>query len=192
MQTETTSPVRFDINELLSTPLVREPFEHVVVPRFVGQSSLDWIWKHWPDLGRSGGAPLEQIAANHPIRALIEQFEGEEFREAVELKFRIDLRSRRTVFRLSDRCRGPWPIHVNPPPNLVSVLFYPNIADAGSDEAPAAVRFTRTQELLEPFVAEIPPIGGALAVFRCRPNAWHGRAPHFGRRLQLEMSWQAD
>ncbi|MBL8805540.1 MAG: hypothetical protein JNN22_01735 [Rhodospirillales bacterium] len=192
MQTETASPVRFDINALLSTPLIREPFEHVVVPRFVGQASLEWIWRNWPDLGRSGGVPLEQIAQTHPIRALIEQFEADEFREAVEIKFQLDLRYRRTVFCLTDRCRGPWPIHVNPPPNVVSVLFYPNIpTDDGEGDA-AGVRFTRSQASIEDFVTEIPPLGGALAAFRCRPNAWHGRAPHFGRRLQLEMSWRAD
>lgn len=192
MQTETTSPVRFDINAFFSTPLVREPFEHVVVPRFVGQASLDWIWKHWPDLGRSGGVPLEQIAQNHPIRALIEQFESDEFREAVEIKFQLDLRGRRTAFSLSDRCRGPWPIHVNPPPNVMSVLFYPNMPDDKGDGETVNVRFTRTQDSIEDFISEIPAIGGAIAVFRCRPNAWHGRAPHFGRRLQLEMSWRAD
>jgi SM-20-related protein len=182
--------ILIDLQALESTPLVREPFEFVIVPRFVPTATLELVEKSWPDVGRSGGAPLNSVRLNQVMRALIDGFSADEFVDAISNKLGIALKGRRQVFTLFDRCRGPGQIHVDPPPNVATALFYPNIPSGSGSDSEACMRFTRGPDSIENFIAEIPPVGGALAAFRCRPNAWHGRATHFGRRLLLEICWQ--
>jgi hypothetical protein len=184
------SLIPFDLSAIGLTPLVREPFEFVIVPKFAPAKTVEWIANNWPDLGRSGGVPVESVPLNQVMRTVIESFESDEFRDVVAAKLGVDLTGKRRVIKLYDRCRGPGPIHVEPPPNIAKILFYPNVSSGTESESDSCMRFTRGPDSLNDFVAEILPVAGTLAAFRCRPNAWHGRAAHFGRRKILEIRWQ--
>ncbi|MBI3507851.1 MAG: hypothetical protein HY059_23700 [Proteobacteria bacterium] len=180
----------FDLQALNLAPLVREPFEFVIAPKFAPAKTVEWISRNWPDLGRSGAVPIESVPLNQMMRTVIESFESDEFRDAIATKLGVELAGKRRVIRLYDRCRGPGPIHLEPPPNVAKVLFYPNISSQSDSDNDSCMRFTRTPDSLNDFVAEILPVAGTLAAFCCRPNAWHGRAAHFGRRNMLEIRWQ--
>ncbi len=184
------SQIPFDLQALNLTPLVREPFEFVIVPKFVPIRTVEMISSNWPDLGRSGGVAVESVPLNQVMRTVVESFESDEFQGAIEAKLGLKLAGKRRVVHLHDRCRGPGPIHVEPPPNIAKALFYPNLSSQSDSDSDSCVRFTRTPDSLNDFIAEILPVAGTLAAFRCRPNAWHGRAAHFGRRNILEIRWQ--
>lgn len=58
------SLIPFDLSAIGLTPLVREPFEFVIVPKFAPAKTVEWIANNWPDLGRSGGVPVESVPLN--------------------------------------------------------------------------------------------------------------------------------
>ena len=51
------------------------------------------------------------------------------------------------------------------------------------------LRLLRTGDSLENPVAEIPPNGGTLLVFRRADNSWHGHKPFKGPRRAVQLNW---
>jgi hypothetical protein len=51
------------------------------------------------------------------------------------------------------------------------------------------LRLLRGPDDLEDFVAEVPPYGGTLLVFRRSDNSWHGHKPISGPRRAIQLNW---
>jgi len=54
------------------------------------------------------------------------------------------------------------------------------------------LRILRNGTDLNDFVAEVPPHGGTLLVFRRSENSWHGHEPFEGQRRAVQMNWVAN
>ena len=77
-------------------------------------------------------------------------------------------------------------IHTNSETKIITVLLYMN--ERWQEDA-GRLRLLRSPTDLEDYVAEVPPYGGTLLVFRRSDNSWHGHKPISGPRRAMQFNW---
>jgi hypothetical protein len=77
-------------------------------------------------------------------------------------------------------------IHTDSTSKIITVLLYMN--ERWQDDA-GRLRLLRGPDNLEDYVAEVPPYGGTLLVFRRADNSWHGHKPTSGPRRAVQLNW---
>jgi len=170
-----------------STPLVGEPFPHLVVPGFVGAAALAAINADYPKISATGSFPVEQVSFGSAFQALLDELEGDAFREAFEEKFGIDLGGRPTVTTVRGRCgAGDGKIHTDSTSKIITVLLYMN---ESWDEPGGRLRLLRSADNLNDIILEVPPIAGTLLAFKRSNNSWHGHEPFVGERRVIQFNW---
>ncbi|MHC5002002.1 MAG: 2OG-Fe(II) oxygenase family protein [Planctomycetota bacterium] len=178
-----------DIDRLRETVLATDPFEHVVVPNFVRSDALARIQADYPTIDKPGSMPLTQLQYGPAFRDFVAALDGPEFEGAIGEKFSVDLTDRPTMFTVRARCRAKdGKIHTDSVTKIITVLIYLN--EPWQNQG-GRLRLLRSQDL-EDYVAEVPPDGGTLLVFRRSDHSWHGHESYAGPRRALQMNWVAD
>jgi hypothetical protein len=176
-----------ELNQLRETPLVSEPFEHLVVPRFVKAECLEAIGRDFPPIASGGSFPLKSLRYGPAFQRLTDELLGDELRHILAVKFDMDLSERPATLTVRGRTRPKdGQIHIDSKTKLITVLLYLNrhwTAEGGR------LRLLRSEHDLEDVVAEVPPDEGSLVAFRCRENAWHGHHPFDGERRSLQLNY---
>ena len=176
-----------DIEKLAGTEAQRTPFEFLTVPAFVSGGGLAAVNRDFPKLEKAGNFPLDELDYGPGFAAFIEKIKGPEFRMAVQRKFNINLEgleTRLTVRGFADPSDGG--IHTDIRSKVVTGLIYLN--DAW--ESPGGrLRLLRNAHDIEDFVAEVPPVGGMLLMFKRADNSWHGHKPFSGVRRTIQVNW---
>jgi SM-20-related protein len=177
--------------ELLErTPLQVDPFEYVVVPNFVKPERLAEIVADFPDVPGAGSHPPSELRIVGHFAGLLEDLKSEAFRKAIESKFAVDLEGRPTMTTVRGYVRKKdGEIHTDSTTKIITVLLYLNDS---WDEQGGRLRLLRNGTDLEDYVAEVPPFGGTLLVFRRSENSWHGHKPFEGRRRAIQFNWVTD
>jgi len=176
-----------DIGKLTGTEAQRTPFEFITVPAFVGGDRLAAVNRDFPKLDKAGNFPLEELEYGPAFAAFIEEIRGPEFRKAVEKKFNMPLEgleARITVRGFADQSDGE--IHTDIRSKVVTGLIYLNESwesDGGR------LRLLRNAHDFEDYIAEVPPIGGTLLMFKRSDNSWHGHKPFSGVRRTIQINW---
>jgi hypothetical protein len=176
-----------DIKALEDAPLKRTPYEYVVVENFVPVDRLDEIGRDFPEIRKPGSFPLAELDYGPAFDALIRRLEQDDFREAVERKFGIDLEGRpmtcivRGATQLKD-----GQIHTDSKTKLITVLIYLN--PPWQSEG-GRLRVLNGGENLDDFAEEIEPASGNLLIFRRSESSWHGHEPFQGRRRTIQINW---
>ncbi|MFZ2158344.1 MAG: 2OG-Fe(II) oxygenase [Bradyrhizobium sp.] len=179
-----------DIEKLERAGAQRAPFEYVTVPAFVSGSSLAAVNRDFPKLEKAGNFPLEELDYGPGFAAFIEEIRGPEFRKAVEKKFNMrleGLEARITVRGFADQSDGE--IHTDIRSKVVTGLIYLNESwesDGGR------LRLLRNARDIEDYIAEVPPVGGTLLMFKRSDNSWHGHKPFSGVRRTIQVNWIDD
>src|SRR6516165_12655560 len=107
-----------------STPLVKEPFEHLIVSGFVDPAGLAAINADYPKISTSGSFPVDQVSFGPAFQTLLDELESDAFREAFEDKFQIDLSGRPTITTVRGRCGpGDGKIHTDSVTKIITVLI---------------------------------------------------------------------
>ena len=122
--------------------------------------------------------------------AFVEQLKGEEFRRAVEEKFGMNLKGLKhliTVRGFAELADGN--IHTDVPSKVVTALIYLN---EKWDSTGGMLRLLRDGKNLEDYIAEVPPIGGTLLMFKRSGKSWHGHKPFEGVRRTIQINWIDD
>src|SRR5271170_3006382 len=83
-----------DLEALKAVPLTREPFEYFVVPGFVRAEARAQINADYPKITDGGSFPVAQLSYGPAFRQFLDDLESDEFREAFEEKFDLDLAGR--------------------------------------------------------------------------------------------------
>jgi SM-20-related protein len=170
-----------------ATPLVKEPFPHLVVSGFVRPDALAAINTDYPKIVSAGSFPLDQLAFGPAFRALIDELESDAFREAFEEKFAIDLSGRPTVTTVRGRCDlSDGRIHTDSKSKIITVLLYMN---ERWEQAGGRLRLLRSASDLNDIIFEVPPVGGTLLAFKRSDNSWHGHEPFAGERRVIQFNW---
>lgn len=176
-----------DLDALAATPLIRDPYDYVLVRDFVRPQAADAIRADYPQVGKPGSFALKDVEVKGAFAALIEALDGEAFRRAIEAKFDIALEGLPTTYTVRGMC-GPADgnIHTDSKTKVITVLLYLNepwAPDGGR------LRLLRSGQDLEAVAAEVPPDFGTLLVFRRSDTSWHGHKPYLGPRRVVQMNW---
>jgi SM-20-related protein len=179
-----------DLERLRAQPLCRDPFDFVIVERFLRAEHLAAVIADFPAVRRHGSFPLGALACGPVFARLAEELEGEALRRAIEEKFAIDLAGRPTMVTVRGRSDGKdGRIHTDSASKLITLLLYLN----PSWEAPGGrLRMLRRADDLDDFAAEIAPVAGTMAAFRRSERSFHGHYPHAGERRSLQLNWVCD
>jgi hypothetical protein len=175
------------IEQFRATPLERDPFEHLIVPQFIAPNALAEINSDYPEISTSGSFPVDQVVFGPAFRTLLDELNGDTFREAFEDKFGIDLSGRPTITTVRGRC-GPadGKIHTDSKTKIITVLLYMN---ESWDQPGGQLRLLRSSQILNDIIVEVPPIAGTLLAFKRSNNSWHGHEPFVGERRVIQFNW---
>jgi SM-20-related protein len=169
------------------TPVVPKPFEYVIVPSFVDAAAFKAIIADYPKITTSGSLPVDQVTFGPAFRTLLDELEGDEFREAFEKKFSMALKGRPTVTTVRGRCGlRDGKIHTDSTSKIITALIYMN--EAWEPEG-GRLRLLRSGTDLNDIVVEVPPIAGTLIAFKRSDNSWHGHEPFDGERRVIQFNW---
>ena len=176
-----------DMHLLEATPIQREPFDYFIVPNLVRSDRLNAIVADFPAVPGPGSHPPDELDIKGHFKALMDELESPEFRTIIERKFGVDLSDKPTMYTVRGFTRhSDGSIHTDSKTKIITVLLYLNQqwdADGGR------LRLLRDGHNLDDFVAEVPPDGGTLLVFRRADNSWHGHQPFSGPRRAIQMNW---
>jgi SM-20-related protein len=180
----------FNLAAFRATPLVREPFDYLIVPSFLASEAVAAINADYPRIDSPGSYPVSELCYGPAFRKLLQELRGDKFRAAFEEKFDIDLTGRPTMVTVRGRC-GPKDgrIHTDALSKIITVLLYMN---SGWEVEGGRLRLLRSADSLDDFIAEVPPVEGTLLAFRRTDNSWHGHKPFVGPRRVLQLNWVTD
>src|ERR1700689_5552487 len=84
---------------LKATPVPRKPVEYFVVPGFVQPEARAKINADYPKISEGGSFPVPQLSYGPAFREFLAELESDDFREAFEAKFVLELAGRPTTTR---------------------------------------------------------------------------------------------
>ena len=179
-----------DLERLRTAPLVREPFDFVVVDRFVREEHVSALVADFPAISRHGSFPLPALACGARFAGLVAELEGAALRDAIAGKFAIDLAGRPTMITLRGHSDGrDGGIHTDSASKLITLLLYLNPAWA---ESGGRLRMLRRADDLDDYAAEVPPLAGMMVAFRRSDRSYHGHHPHRGERRSVQLNYVTD
>jgi SM-20-related protein len=176
-----------DFDALERTPLQRDPFDYVVVPDFIRAEKFAEVVADYPTVPGPGSHPPAELDIRGRFEELMQELQGPNFRSAIEGKFDIDLSGRPTMYTVRGFVREKdGSIHTDSTTKIITVLLYMN--ERWQEDA-GRLRLLRGPDNLDDYVAEVPPYGGTLLVFKRADNSWHGHKPFAGPRRAIQLNW---
>ena len=118
-----------DFAAFRAAPLVRNPFDYLILPRFVRPEACAAINADYPAIAEPGSFPLGQLYYGPGFRSLIDALEGDEMRVGVRGEIRHRPDGRPTTITVRGRCgTRDGNIHTDSASKLITVLIYMNPA----------------------------------------------------------------
>ena len=186
---ETKPSALLDLAAFAAAPLVREPYDHLVLPGFLPRAALDGVIADYPRIERPGSFPLQETRYGPGFAALVAELEGPALRRAFEEKFALSLAGRPTTITARGRCgRRDGRVHTDSATKLITVLIYMN---DGWDEPAGRLRLLRSGDLAD-YAVEVPPAAGTLIAFRRGERSFHGHTRFTGERKVIQLNWVTD
>jgi SM-20-related protein len=179
-----------DLAGLASTPVARDPFDHVVMRGFVRPARLAGVVAALPALGARGSFPIESVKLGADAAALMREMQGDAFRRVIAEKFELALDDAPVMITLrgqTGECDGQ--IHCDSVAKRVTVLLYLNPASEAWARQDGCLRLLRGPNDLEDYAVEVPPVDGTLLVFPNGPTTWHGHRSFVGRRYTVQLNY---
>jgi SM-20-related protein len=179
-----------DLDRLRATPLVRYPFDFIVVEEFVRRDALAPLIADFPDIRRHGSFPVDTLSYGPAFARLVGALSGAALRRAVEEKFDIDLGDCPTLLTVRGRGDGKdGGIHTDSATKIITLLLYMNPV---WEPAEGRLRLLRGPGDLEDYVREVAPLAGTMLAFRRSERSFHGHYPYVGERRSLQLNWVTD
>jgi SM-20-related protein len=176
-----------DYEALEGIPLQRDPFDYLVAPDFIRPERFAAVVADYPSVPGPGSHPPAELDIRGHFQGLMNELLGPKFRAAIERKFAIDLSGRPTMYTVRGFVREKdGSIHTDSTTKIITVLLYMN--ERWQEDA-GRLRLLRGPDNLDDYVAEVPPYGGTLLVFRRADNSWHGHRPFSGPRRAIQLNW---
>src|SRR5262245_460308 len=94
-----------NLNDFRTTSLTREPFDHLIVPRFIRPDALDSVQADYPWIEQGGSFPLSTLTYGAAFEQLTRELLGHEMRGAFAEKFDMDLCERPATLTVRGFCR---------------------------------------------------------------------------------------
>jgi hypothetical protein len=175
---------------LRAAPLVRDPFDFVVVEQFLRRDVLAPLLANFPQIRGHGSYPVESLEYGSDFASLVAALTGAELRCAIEQKFGVNLSNRPTLLTLRGRSDGKdGRIHTDSATKIITLLLYMNPAWDGAE---GRLRLLRGPRDLDDYAVEVEPLAGTMLAFRRSERSFHGHRPHVGERRSLQLNWVTD
>ena len=183
----------FDYGALEATPVSNDPFPHVVVPDFLPPHLLAQVHAELPASERGGSFPPESLKMGPMARAMMAELEGSTLRDAIAVKFGLDLHDAPSMLtvRLATREKDGQ-IHTDSAAKRVTVLLYLNPPNPSFSQQDGCLRLLRSATDLEDYAVEVPPTRGTLLVFPNGPATYHGHRTHVGPRHSIQLNYMTN
>ena len=176
-----------DLDAFNAVPLVRAPFQHLVVPGFIPAEACAEINRDYPAISESGSFPVDQLTYGAAFRQFLDELASEDFRRAFEDKFDLDLAGRPHTVTVRGRCSPKdGRIHTDTKSKIITVLIYMN---PEWEHGGGRLRLLRSADDLDDAITEVPPAAGTLLAFKRSDNSWHGHQPFSGERRVIQFNW---
>jgi SM-20-related protein len=183
------STALLDLASLAAAPLVREPYEHLVLPGFLSPAALQRVLLDYPRVDRPGSFPLPETRYGPNFAAFVAELEAAALRHLFEQKFALDLTGRPTTITVRGRCgKRDGRVHTDSATKIITVLIYMN---DGWDEPNGRLRLLRSADL-DDYAIEVPPAAGTLIAFRRSERSFHGHTSFEGERKVIQLNWVTD
>jgi hypothetical protein len=188
--TETLTADPVDLDRFRTTPLIREPFDHLIVPGFIPASVVEAAVAVFPAPDLPGVLPAPGRPTRDAFSQLLERLRSQAVTDAFAAKFAVALDPAALLVTLRARTRlSDGQIHNDSETKIVTALIYLNPtweADGGR------LRLLHKPDDLEDVIAEVPPTTGTMLAFRRSDNSWHGHRPFEGTRRSIMLNWMVD
>ena len=179
-----------DLDSFNATPLKKDPYDFLIVPRFIAADAIDAIDRDYPRITKGGSFPLENLEYGAAFKSLIAELEGPETRYAFEKKFNLNLKDRPTMITARGYCQAKdGKIHNDSKSKLITVLIYMNTEWS---QQGGRLRVLRSNNSLDDHAAEVPPEAGTLIAFRRDNRSFHGHKTFIGERRVIQLNWVRD
>jgi SM-20-related protein len=176
-----------DLAAFSATPLVRQPFEYLIVPGFVRPEARAAINAAYPRIESPGSFTASELTFGSAFGSLLDVLQGPAVRRAFAEKFQIDLTNRPTMITVRGQCgTRDGHIHTDTRSKLITALIYMN---PKWEQAGGCLRLLRSAHNIEDVVVEVPPMEGTLLAFRRSENSFHGHKPFIGKRRVIQLNW---
>ena len=182
-----------DLAALAATPVSADPFRHVVIPNFVPPGFLAQIQSDLPEMASGGSYPPAALRLGPSAASLVAQMQGPGLRDAIAVKFGLDLADAPVMLTLRGRTREKdGRIHTDSVAKRVTVLLYLNPQTEAWSQQDGCLRLLRSATNLEDYAVEVPPVNGTLLVFPNGPTTWHGHRTFVGPRHAIQLNYMTN
>jgi len=176
-----------DFEALENAALRQEPYDFLVLTNFLRRERFADVLADYPKVPGPGSHPPSELDIRGHFAALVDELRGSTFQSAIEHKFDIDLTGRPTMYTVRGFVREKdGAIHTDSETKLITVLLYMN---EDWQEDAGRLRILRSASDIEDYVAEVPPNGGTLLIFRRSDRSWHGHKSISGPRRAIQLNW---
>ena len=161
------------------------PYFHVknALSNFLNSSNLV---KDFPDIDSGGSFPSDNLKEGD-IKKLVEELEGDEFKDILENKLGVNLKNAEVITTLRGFSRfKDGKIHTDSQSKIVTVLLYLN---KNWDNEIGNLRLLKKNNDLDNYIQEISSEYGNLVAFKVTDNCWHGFMPFEGKRLSIQLNY---
>ena len=174
-----------DIAKFRATPLMREPYDYIIVPGFLKADAFQKIVQDYPDIKARGSFALSTLTWGPVFAQLLGELKSESFRDAVGEKFALDLSSTPTMITVRGMCgEKDGKIHTDTESKILSLLLYMN---PGWEKDGGRLRLLKSRNI-DDVAAEVPPEAGTLLIFRRCDHSFHGHKPFAGPRKVVQLN----
>ena len=180
-----------DLDGFSATPLVGDPYDHLIVSGFMKPEAVAAIDGDYPRIESPGSFPLDTLSPGPAFAQFMEELRGPQVRRAFSEKFHTDLSPYPTTITVRGHCQAKdGSIHTDTPSKILTVLIYMNTETLSGDGG--RLRILRSKDDLNDFAAEVPPTAGTLLAFRRGDRSWHGHETFVGPRRVIQLNWVTD
>jgi SM-20-related protein len=177
----------FDDQVFDAAELVRDPFDHLLVPGFVRPEALAAINRDYPAIEGPGNHPPEGLSYGPAFATLLDELRSPAFADRIGAKFGVDLTGCVPTIAIRRFCEATdGNIHTDHKSKVITLLLYFN--EVWPHQG-GRLRLLRSATDIEDYVTEVEPAAGNLIAFRRTENSFHGHEPHVGERRFLQLMW---
>jgi hypothetical protein len=177
-----------DLDKVRAAPVAREPFSYFLAEHVIPDADLSAVRRDFPAIQSTGVYPLDELTYGEAFARLIEEIKSRDLEAVLEEKLGVDLSDKPLMITVRGHChRRDGRIHTDSKDKVVTCLLYLN--DPEWEQSEGRLRLLRNGENLEDKLAEIPPNGGTLVVFKRSDNSWHGHTSYEGPRRYIMFNW---
>ncbi len=179
-----------NIQAFRDTKLTEQPFPFIVVKDFIKPDQIKSLVNDYPNIKGAGLYPMDILQYGNAIKQLVAELAGEELRQAVAEKFKLELNGRPPMitFRRYARYKDGR-IHTDTKSKVLSMLLYLNESWPYQG---GRLRLLRDPHDINSTIVEVPPLAGTIVMFKVTPNGWHGHDKFVGERRAIMLNYITD